>query len=183
MVLMDEAMRETIVETEQIFDGHLIKLDRHKVQLPNEKHSIREIVRHPGAVAIVALDDDNNVLLVRQFRLAANKVMLEIPAGTLEPDEEPEQCAIRELQEEAKYKPQKVKSLGGIYTAPGYTTEFIHLFLATDLVQASLKPDDDEFIEVLRIPIADTLAMIDDGRIDDGKTVAGLLRAYRHLGL
>ena len=126
-------MREKITHTARVFDGYLIKLDVHKVELPDGKSGKREIVQLPGAVAIVALDADQQTYLVRQFRLAADKIMLEIPAGTLDPGETPEDCARRELQEEIGYVPKNLESLGGIYTAPGYTTEFIHLFLATGL--------------------------------------------------
>jgi ADP-ribose pyrophosphatase len=134
-------------------------------------------------VALVAFDRDNNVLLVRQFRMAANRILLEIPAGTLEKGEDPEACAIRELQEETGYKPGQIESIGGIYTAPGYTTEFIHLFIATDLSESKLDADDDENIEVVRMPLAQALALIENGEIADGKSAAGLLRAARKLGV
>ena len=113
-------MHETIISTERVYDGNLVKLDLHQVELPDGQHSKREIVRHPGAVAVVAFDDEQNVILVRQYRLAADKIMLEIPAGTLNPGETPEECAFRELQEETSYRPGKIELLGGIYTAPGY---------------------------------------------------------------
>jgi ADP-ribose pyrophosphatase len=174
-------MREKIIQTAHIYDGHLINLDLHKIEFPDGKRSKREIVTHPGAVAIVALDDKNNVLLVRQFRLAANDILLEIPAGTLDPGEPPEDCARRELQEEVGYQPKKLESLGGIFTAPGYTTEFIHLFLATELAESPLEGDADEFLEVVRMPLDDALKLIDDGKIIDSKTLSGLLRANRHL--
>lgn len=174
---------ETIVKTEHIYDGKIVKLDVHDVRLPDGEHSKREIVRHPGAVAIVPLDEDQNVLMVRQFRLAAGKVMLEIPAGTLDTDEPPEACAIRELQEEIQYKPGRLESLSGVYTAPGYTTEFIHLFLATELSPSILESDTDEFIEIERMPLRDAVAMVDRGVITDSKTVTGLLRVARKLGI
>lgn len=174
-------MREKIIHTAHIYDGHLIKLDLHKIELPDGKRSKREIVKHPGAVAIVALDDKDNVLLVRQFRLAADDIILEIPAGTLDPGESPEDCARRELQEEIGYQPQKLESLGGIFTAPGYTTEFIHLFLATELVESPSEGDADEFLEVVRTPLDDALKLIDDGKIIDSKTLSALLLASRHM--
>ena len=174
-------MHERIIHTARIYDGYLVKLDLHKVELPDGKHSKREVVKHPGAVAIVALDDEGNVLLVRQFRLAAGDIILEIPAGTLDPEESPENCARRELQEEVGYEPKMLESIGGIFTAPGYTTEFIHLFLATQLMESPLEGDADEFLEVVRMPLDDVLKLIDDGKIIDSKTLAGLLRAVRHL--
>ena len=108
---------------------------------------------------------------------------MEIPAGTLDANEAPRDCAIRELQEETSYYPNQLESLGSIYAAPGYTTELIHLFLATDLANSSLDMDEDEFIEVKRIPFEDALHLVESGEIADGKTVAGLLRVARHLGI
>lgn len=175
-------MEETIVSTRKVYSGRVVKLDVHEVRLPNGEHSMREQVRHPGAVAIVALDADDNVLLVRQYRLPAGQVMLEIPAGTLDPDEDPKDCAERELQEEAGYKPGKLTSLGGFFAAPGYTTEFIHIFLAGELTESKLELDSDEFIEVTRIPLNEALKAIDAGEIIDGKTIIGLMKVARHLG-
>ncbi|MCC6613957.1 MAG: NUDIX hydrolase [Anaerolineae bacterium] len=152
-----------------------------QVELPDGKTSQREIIQHPGAIAIVALDADQQVVLVRQFRTAADRVLVEIPAGTLNPGEEPLVCAERELQEEAGYFPGKLEPLGGIFVAPGYTTEYIHLFLATDLRESQLAADDDEFIEVDHVPMAEALRMIESGEICDGKSVAGLLRVARRL--
>ena len=176
-------MQETITATRKIYKGRVIKLNVHEVRLPDGNLSKREIVQHPGAVAIVALDPEQNVLLVRQFRLAANKILYEIPAGTLEPGENPDVCAERELQEEAGHKPGKLESLGGFFVAPGYTTEFIHLYLATELIEAELDGDEDEFIEVERVPLSEALAMIERGDIVDGKTINGLLRVARRLKL
>jgi ADP-ribose pyrophosphatase len=176
-------MRETKLSTERIYDGRIVKLDLHDVRLPNGEQSKREIVSHPGAVAVVPLDADQTILLVRQYRMAADRILLEVPAGTLDPGEAPEICAERELQEEAGYKPGRLTPLGGIFAAPGYTTEFIHLFLATDLQVSSLELDDDEFIEVVRVPLVDALQMIDSGEIVDSKTVAILLRTARYLGI
>ena len=147
------------------------------MRLPDGKEARREIIRHPGAVAIVALDAAQNVLLVRQYRAAAGKILLEIPAGTLNPGEAPldlRRCA--NCKRKPAFAPASFEPLGGIYTAPGYTTEFIHLFYATGLSESRLDQDDDEFIEVERVPLAEALAMIDSGEIADGKSVSGLLR-------
>lgn len=176
-------MKETTLRTERIYSGRIVKLDVIDVRLPDGKETTREIIRHPGAVALVALDAEQRVLLVRQYRNAADKILLEIPAGTLHPDEAPLACAERELQEETGYRPGKLEPLGGIYAAPGYTTEFIHLFLATDLSESRLAMDDDEFIEVERLPLPEALAMIEQGVIADGKSVVGLLRVARRLGV
>lgn len=174
-------MQETIISTRSIYDGRIVKLDLHEVELPNGEHSQREVIRHSGAVAVVALDGDS-VLLVRQFRLPAGKVLLEIPAGTLEPGEDPLACAERELQEETGYKPGHLEAMGGFFVAPGYTSEFIHLFIATNLSESRLRGDADEFIETQRLSFSDALALIEKGEIVDGKTITGLLRAARHLG-
>lgn len=176
-------MEETILHSEEIYRGRVVRLSVATVRLPNGGESKRELIQHPGAVAVVALDEAQNVLLVRQYRLAAGKLMWEIPAGTLDPDEPVTTCAERELQEETGYRPGKLEPLGGMYVAPGYTSEFIHLFLATDLHESRLEMDDDEFIEVMRLPFAEALAMIERGDIIDGKSITGLLKVARRLGL
>jgi ADP-ribose pyrophosphatase len=174
---------ETIIRTESIYEGRVVRLALLDVQLPDGKLAKRELVRHPGAVAIVALDAAQHLLLVRQFRIAAGQVLLEIPAGTLEPDESPLACAERELQEETGFRPGSLESIGGIYVAPGYTSEFIHLYYATDLTASRLDGDADEFIEVERVPLTEALAMIERGDIIDGKSIAGILRVARKLGV
>ncbi|MFW5692029.1 MAG: NUDIX hydrolase [Chloroflexota bacterium] len=176
-----EEMREHVEKTERLYSGRVVTLDLYEVTLPDGMTARREIVQHPGAVAIVAVDDADHVLLVRQYRTAADDILLELPAGTLEPGEDPAVCADRELQEEAGHKPGQLRAIGGIYAAPGYTTEYVHLFIATELKPSRLDADADEFIETVRLPLADALAMIDDGTIQDSKTVAGLLRAARLL--
>ena len=115
-------MHEEILTTTNIYDGRVIKLSLHDVRLPDGSEAKRELVYHPGAVALVAVDADGKLLLVRQYRIAARRVMLEIPAGTLEAGEPPDVCAVRELQEETGYKPGHLHKLGGIFVAPGYTT-------------------------------------------------------------
>jgi len=176
-------MRETIVRTEQVYEGRVVKLDRLEVRLPDGNMAWRELVRHPGAVAIVALDERQQVLLVRQFRIAAGRVLTEIPAGTLEPGEAPDACAERELQEETGYRPGRLEALGGFYPAPGYTTEYIHLFLATDLDESRLDADTDEYIEVDRMPLANALALIARGEMVDGKSIIGLMLVASRFGL
>jgi ADP-ribose pyrophosphatase len=176
-------MHEKIMHTDEIYNGRVVKLVVHDVELPDGKHSKRELVRHPGAVAIVALDPDQNVLLVRQYRIAADRILSEIPAGTLNPGEDPQVCAIRELQEETGYKPGNIERIGGIFVAPGYTTEFIHLYLATNLAESSLDQDEDEFIEMDRVPLSEAIAMIERGDIIDGKSTAALLMVARRMGV
>lgn len=176
-------MEEIVLTTQQIFSGRVVTLNLHTVKLPDGNEAQREIIQHSGAVAVVALDAEQNVLLVRQFRLGANKMMLEIPAGTLEPGEVPEDCASRELREETGYRPLVLESVGGLYAAPGYTTEYVYLYFADSLEEAPMAPDADEFLEVVRLPIRDALALVDKGEINDSKTVVGLLRVARRLGI
>lgn len=174
-------MKEHITQEQNIYSGRVVGLSLLDVTLPNGEAGKRELIRHPGAVAIVALDEHDNVLLVTQYRIAADKILREIPAGTLKPGEDPLVCAARELQEETGYRPGSLRDIGGIYPAPGYTTEFIHLFIAHDLIHDPLPMDEDEFIELDRIPLRDALSLVDSGEICDAKSVAGLLRASRLL--
>ena len=176
-------MHEKITHTESIYSGRVVKLVVHDVELPDGKSSKRELVQHPGAVAVVALDAEQNVLLVRQYRIAADQILLEIPAGTLNPGEDPEACAVRELQEETGYRPGQIEKIGGIFVAPGYTTEFIHLYLASDLIDSKLAQDEDEFLEVERLPLAEALKWVEQGDIIDGKSISALLLVARRLGM
>jgi ADP-ribose pyrophosphatase len=175
-------LNEQILNSELVFDGHLVKLYVETIRLPDGQTAVREVVRHPGAVAMVPLLPDGAVVLVRQFRLPARQVLLEIPAGTLKPGEDPLVAASRELQEEIGYKPGRLERLNGEFTAPGYTSEFIHFFLATDLEESALDPDADEFVESVRLPLDDALRQVESGAIQDGKTIAALLLAARRLG-
>ena len=145
----------------------------------------REIVGHPGAVAIVALDGDDRVLLVRQFRTAADRALLEIPAGTLDVDpetgaiEDPDLAAPRELEEETGQRAGSWEKLGSFWTAPGFATELMHLYLATDLHEAEggrLGPDEDEALVLVSVPADEAIAAARDGRIEDAKSIVGLLR-------
>ncbi len=175
-------MIEKILTTERIYSGRVVNLEISEVELPDGKHQKREIIRHSGASAVVALDDDNRLLLVRQYRVAAAKIMLEIPAGLLNPLEDPMTAAIREFQEETGYKPTNIQPLGGFHPAPGYTTEFIHLFFATDLVESHLPGDEDEFIEVERLTFDEAMNLINTGEITDAKTIIALLLVAQRLG-
>jgi ADP-ribose pyrophosphatase len=174
-------IEEKILTSEPLYEGKLVKLYKDTVELPDGQRAYREIVKHPGAVAMVPLLPDGRVLLVRQYRTAAQRVLLEIPAGTLEPGEDPLEAAARELQEETGYRPGRLVRLGAEYTAPGYTSELIHLFLATELETARLEADDDEFIEVVSLPFEEALRRVVAGEIPDGKTQVGLLLAARYL--
>lgn len=170
-------LTEKTLSSDPIYSGRVIKVAVDSVELPNGQTSKREVVRHPGAVAIVAIDAEDKLVMVEQYRYAAGKVLLEIPAGTLTPGEDPDACAGRELQEETGYKPGKLEKLGSIFLAPGYSTEVIHLYLATDLVESRLDMDEDEFIEVTRLTWAEVLERITTNAIQDAKTISAVMLA------
>ena len=176
-------MRESILSTETIFDGRIVHLKIHTVQLPDGGTSKREMIHHQGAVAIVAVDDKQHVLLVKQFRLGANRETIEIPAGILEPNEDPLEAVTRELREETGYRPLNIELLGGMYVAPGYTTEYIHLYYASGYEKAPLEQDADEFVEPLRVPLVEAVEMVERGAINEGKSMVALLKIARKLGI
>jgi len=166
---------EVVLSSEVIYSGKVVKLRVDEVRLPNGRATRREVVEHRGAVALVALDADGNCLLVRQYRSAVGRVLLEIPAGTLEADEDPAACAARELAEETGYRPGRLVELFGFYSAPGFCTEHLWVYLATDLVAEALEADADEDIELIRAPLGDCVELIRSGEIRDAKSIAGLL--------
>jgi ADP-ribose pyrophosphatase len=158
-----------------VYNGHNIRLRVDEVVLPSGKETVREVIEHNGAVAIVAMDIEQNILLVRQFRHAAGKELLEIPAGGIDPGETPEETARREMQEETGYVPGKLEHMGGFYSAPGYASEYLYLFLATDLAPARLIAEDTEEIKLVKMPLDDVVELIRNGEIQDAKSIAGLL--------
>ncbi|HUS79666.1 MAG TPA: NUDIX hydrolase [Armatimonadota bacterium] len=172
-----EELRERTIATRRVYEGRVVKLRVDQVELPGGRRSEREVIEHAGAVGAVALTDDWHVLLVRQWRYAVDQALLEIPAGTREPGESPEECMRRELVEEVGHRAGAMRFLAEVYVSPGYSAESIHLFLATDLQARTAAADYDENIEVVALPLDEALAMCRDGRIHDGKTVAGLLLA------
>ena len=168
-------LTEHFVSGSRVFDGNLLKVHRDTVRLPDGTQGTREYIRHPGAVAILALFDDGSVLLERQFRYPHKRDFIEVRAGKLEPGEPPLETGKRELLEETGYLAAEWKSLGVIHTAIAYTDEAIHLFLARKLTKSEARLDAGEFLETLRVPYDAALAMIAEGRISDCKTVAALL--------
>ncbi len=168
-------MTEETIQTEYLYRGQVLKLRLDQVRLRDKKIVAREIVEHQGAVAIVALDENQCVLLVRQYRSAAAREMLEIPAGTLEDGEDPLPCAMRELREETGYRARQWEALGSFYSSPGYSTEKIHLFLARHLDPGMPDPEDDEAISIELVPFDLALEKIERGEIMDAKTMIGLL--------
>lgn len=167
-------MEET-VSSQLIFDGRVVKLRVDTVGMPDGRETTWEIVEHSDCVAIIAVDADDNVLLVKQFRKPVEKELLEIPAGGIDSGEDAVAAVRRELQEEAGYLPQKVERLGGFYSAPGYCTEYLYLYLASDLVPSALHAEDTDSISLIRVPVSQVLDLISSGTICDGKSIAGLL--------
>lgn len=171
-------LTEKQLDSEQLYDGKIVKLFRDHVELPNGKIAVREVVRHPGGVIILPIDDGGNVWMVRQFRYPYNRTILEIPAGKLEYGEEPFAAAQRELGEEIGATAGRWTELGKLLPTPGFCDEVQHLYLARDLTFGETHPDEDEFLEQVRIPFGEAFAMAADGRLQDSKTVAALLRAH-----
>ncbi|MBN2878188.1 MAG: NUDIX hydrolase [Clostridia bacterium] len=176
---MNDKLTEKTLSTENILDGLIFKVIRKHVELPDGKKSIREIVVNPDASAIVPIDQDNNIIMVKQYRSSAEKVMLEIPAGKMEVKETAAECAQRELEEETGYKADKIQFLFSPMVSPGFSTERIHIFLATGLTFGQLNPDDDEFVETVSIHISEVIRLIMSGEICDGKTISAVLAAAR----
>ncbi len=172
---------EKTLSSQLIYDGQVVKLRVDTIQTPDGRKTTREIIEHSDCVAIIAIDDNDNVLLVNQFRKAVGKELLEIPAGGIDPGENPEDAVRREMQEETGFLPQKIERLSGFYSAPGYCSEYLYLYLATDLVPSQLYAEDTESISLVRVPIIHVSDFLASGKICDGKSVAGLLAylAYR----
>ncbi|MFC1915654.1 NUDIX hydrolase [Chloroflexota bacterium] len=166
---------EKTLASQLIYDGRAVKLRVDTVQMASGRQTTREIVEHSACIAIVAINADNNILLVKQFRKPVEKDLLEIPAGAINPGEDPETTVCRELQEETGYLPRRVEKLGGFYSAPGYCSEYLHLYLATDLVPSQLHAEDTEEISLVRVPMAQIPSLITSGRLCDAKSIAGLL--------
>lgn len=172
---MQKDLSEKYLEGEEVYSGSFLKVQRDRVRLPDGGETMREYIRHPGAVAIVALFDDGRLLLERQHRYALRRDFIEIPAGKLDPGEAHLDTAKRELLEETGYVAAEWRRLGIIHNAIGYSDEGIELWMARGLELREQKLEPGEFLEVFSLPLAEAQAMVRDGRITDAKTIAGLL--------
>ena len=171
----DEGIHEHVQTEDTVWQGRIFDVNRLRVELPDGRPAVRDVVRHPGAVAIVALTDDGRICLVRQYRTALGRVTVEVPAGKLDPGEDPLECAHRELLEETGMQAERMAFLTTIATGAGFCDELIHLYMATGLAFAASDPDADEFINVDLVPLNELIDAVLDGRIEDAKTVVGAL--------
>ena len=168
----------------EVFRGRIITVKEDQVELPDGRRTTREVVLHPGAVGILPIDADGRIVMVRQYRYPVGAVLLETPAGKLEPGEDPAACAARELAEETGLRAERLTRIARYYSSPGYSNEEIHLYLAEGLSEAPpAAADDEEFITVERVPVAEAVAMVHDGRIANATTVIAVLEAARRLGV
>ena len=166
-----------VIESRRVHEGWFgVRIDT--LRYASGREGTIDIVEHRGGVTLVAIDGGGRLLLVRQYRQPAGRELLELPAGTIDPDEAPEACAERELQEETGYRPGRMERLGGFYTAPGYCTEYLHVFLCTELVESRLQ-GDEESISVVRLPVEEAVRLVAEGEIEDAKTAGALLLYLR----
>jgi ADP-ribose pyrophosphatase len=180
---MESHMEYILQGSEIVFDGKVFRVRIDNVQAPSG-HTMRvDLVEHGGAVALIPIDSDGKIVFVRQYRHPASEILLELPAGTLEPDEDPQTCAVRESREEIGMSPGKLTYLGGTYLAPGYSTEFIQYYLAQDLTYDPLTPDTDEDLRIEHFTWQEIQGMMAQQEFRDAKTLVGLYLARRYLGL
>ena len=178
-----DSFAEPTIETKRIYEGNIINVRVDTVRMPSGRDATREIVEHSHAVCIVPIDNDGNVVLVRQYRKPAEDALLEVPAGGVEDGEISEEAVLRELQEEIGYTADHLEHLSSFWVAPGWATEYMHAYLATGLRESKLDGDEDENIEVVRLRFDEAIRMLKSGEINDGKTIAALLLAQPLLDL
>jgi len=178
---LDADLIEEPISSEEIYNGKIVHLFRDTVRLPNGKPATREVMHHPGAAAVVPLTEDGNVILVRQYRYPFAQVMLEIPAGKLDPGEDPMVCARRELTEETGFEAAQIVQLGVFYPSVAILDEKIHLYLARGLTFCATNPDDDEFLHVEQRPLKEMVEAVMRGEVPDGKTQTAILKTWYYL--
>lgn len=167
------------ISSEILYTGRAFSVRKDRVRLPDEREASLDIVVHTGAVTLVPVDDQGQVLFVRQYRHAAGKEILELPAGTIDPGEEPLVCALREIREETGMAAEKMELLGDFFLAPGYSTEHMYVYLATGLREDPLQQDEDEFLSVEKISLDQAFEMAETGALEDAKSIAALMLARR----
>lgn len=168
---------EEFVSRQEIFHGRIVDLRVDTVRLPNGHLTTREVIDHPGGVAVVAIDENDNVLTVKQYRYAFQTVLEEIPAGKLERGEDPLVCAVRELGEETGFTAGRIVPLGAYHSSPGFSSERLYIYLALDLSRGEAHPDEGEFLDLVKLPFSELLSMVKRGEISDGKTAIAALQA------
>lgn len=173
-------LEEKKISSEEIFDGVAIHLYRDEILLPNGNKGVREVIRHPGAVCVLPMTDDGEIVFVNQFRYALNKVTLEVPAGKLEKGEDPTEAALRELSEETGITAGKIVPMGALYTTPALIDEIIYMYIATELQQGEQHLDEDEFVNAVKIPLTKAVEMVMNGEIRDSKTQLMILKAEKY---
>lgn len=176
------SMEEKTMKSEKIYEGRIINVRIDTVELPDKKYSKREIVEHPGAVGIVPITSNGEIVLVKQYRKAVERALLEIPAGRLEAEEDPSQCAIRELKEETGYTADSLEKMLEFYSAPGFSTEKIYIYLADSIKAGIAEPDEGEHVETLIMPLDRALEMVKRGEIKDSKTIIAILAYFNLYG-
>lgn len=176
----NKAVKSDVVKSEEVFKGKIIDVYHDTISLPDGRTALREIIKRGSAAAIVPVDSDGNIILVKQYRHPVGNCVLEIPAGMIEDGEDPLVCAKRELEEETSFKTNDLKFLTKMYSAIGFCDEQIYIYLADNLSQGSFNLDEDEFIEVEKYSLEDAISMIFNGKIVDSKTMVGIL-AYKDL--
>jgi len=176
-------LEEKTLSSQTLFEGKIVKLRVDQIELPNGEPAVREVVEHPGGVCVLALEEGNMVPLVRQFRYPLGRTVLELPAGKLERGEDPLPAAVRELGEEVGLEPGTMTELGCVYLSPGFCDEKLRLYLAQDVKAVPVHPDEDEFLNIERMPFDDLVQMAVSGQIEDAKTMAAILAVKVRLGL
>ena len=172
---------EKQLSSEEIFNGRIIRVRLDEVELYNGDRSLREVVEHSGGVCVVPLGKDGLVTAVRQYRYPISKSLIELPAGKLEKGEDPYPAALRELEEETGLRAEKLVSLGSVYSSPGFSNEVLHIYLAENCSQGEAHPDEDEFLDVIRIPLDEFAGLVMAGEIRDAKTCLGILKTYHYI--
>ncbi len=172
---------EKTISSETVYSGHVINVRVDTVEMPDGKTAFRDIAEHPGGVGVLALTEDNKIIMVKQYRKPIEKAIYEIPAGKIDRGEAPLKCGIRELEEETGFKAEEFISLGYMYPSPGFTDEVTHIYLAKGLYKGTCNPDEDEYLDIEMFEIDEIRQMIMKNEINDAKTVFAFFKALEHL--